>query len=115
MGPNLLVPPKPPPEPLTRQSRCGARGELGPWEGRAKAWPEEGDSHRHPSCSPCMDLPQPTEEAQGNTGLGGLVYYSLWSIQKQLTEIIKSSLSEPHSGNVHPFVVEALNHHLEPL
>lgn len=50
VGPNLLVPPhRPPPEPLARQSGCRAWGELGP----------------------CLDLPQPTEEAQGNTGLGG--------------------------------------------
>lgn len=46
------------------------------------------------------DLPQPTEEqAQGNAGLGGLFYSLLWSIQKQLTEIIKSSIPEPRSSN----------------
>lgn len=46
------------------------------------------------------DLPPLMEEqAQGNTGLGGLFYSLLWSIQKQLTEIIKSSIPEPHSSN----------------
>lgn len=32
-------------------------------------------------------------------GWGGLFYSLLWSIQKQLTEIIKSSIPEPHSSN----------------
>lgn len=39
------------------------------------------------------------EQARGNLGLGGLFYSLLWSIQKQLTEIIKSSIPEPHSSN----------------
>lgn len=46
------------------------------------------------------DHPQPTEEqAQSSTGLQGLFYSLLWSIQKQLTEIIKSSIPDPHSSN----------------
>lgn len=56
----------------------------------------EGDAHptqRDPQ-SPQADK----EEAHDGPGLGGLFYSLLWSIQKQLIEIIKSSLPDPHCG-----------------
>lgn len=63
-----------------------------------------GGTHRAARAEPSpgcpRDRPQPTQEqAQGSTGLQGLFYSLLWSIQKQLTEIIKSSIPDPHSSN----------------
>lgn len=66
-------------------------------------WPTEGLTRGQGLCLPLVaprDCPQSTEEqAQGSTGLQGLFYSLLWSIQKQLTEIIKSSIPDPHSSS----------------
>lgn len=92
-------------------------GSLGPRPGKAGArhgnelpritLPHAGTCHGLTEGDGCAfpwlpqgTVPQPTEEqAQGSTGLQGLFYSLLWSIQKQLTEIIKSSIPDPHSSN----------------